>query len=172
MNGRMMNGTSSLRTAIAPPKIIDPNNAQALINQPAFKVPVKSLNRLKEASCINRLYDNVGRDLLQPNMRWNQFIHNFMIQHKSMKQKAKDEGPNVPKLQKGTTLASWADLMRVFLSKVPSARGIATMVYVTRKEAQEPIVDPALATDKPHSIEHGLVEDEYGNRLLHSDVIF
>ena len=29
-----------------PPQIFDPNNAQALINQPAFKVPMKSLNRL------------------------------------------------------------------------------------------------------------------------------
>ena len=89
-----------------------------------------------------------------------------------MEQKAKDEKPYVQKLQKGTTLASWADLMRIFLSKVPSARGIATMVYVTRKEAQVPIVDPELATDQTHSIKHGLVEYEYGNRLLHSDVRF
>ena len=56
-----------------------------------------------------------------------------MIQHKAMEQKAKDGVPDVPKLQKGTMVASWDYSMRVFLSKVPSARGIATMAYVTRK---------------------------------------
>ena len=35
-----------------PPQIVDPNNAQDLINQPKFKVTVKSLKSLKEASCI------------------------------------------------------------------------------------------------------------------------
>ena len=54
------------------PKIVDPNNAEALINQPAFKVTVKSLKCLKEAPRISCFYDDVGRDLLQPNTRWNQ----------------------------------------------------------------------------------------------------
>ena len=62
-----------------PPKIVDPTNNQALINQPAFKVPFKSLKRLEEASRIGRFYDNVGCDISQPNMRWNQVINKFMI---------------------------------------------------------------------------------------------
>ena len=68
-----------------PPRIVDPKNAQALINQPAFKVPVKYLKLLKEASHIACFYEDVGRDLSQPNMRWNQFIKNFMIRRKAMK---------------------------------------------------------------------------------------
>ena len=89
-----------------------------------------------------------------------------------MGEKAKDDVPDVPKLQKGTTVASWADSMIVFLSKFSSDRGIATMEYVTIKEAQVPIVDPALTPDQPHLLDHGSVEDEYENRLLHSDVRF
>ena len=62
-----------------PPKIVDPTNAQALINQPAFKVPFKSLKRLEEASRIGRFYDNVGLRYVTANMRWNQVINKFMI---------------------------------------------------------------------------------------------
>ena len=67
-----------------PPQVAYPNNAQALINQPVFKVTVKYLKRLEEVSCIARFYENVGRDISQPNMRWNQVINNFIIQRKSM----------------------------------------------------------------------------------------
>ena len=95
-----------------------------------------------------------------------------MIQHKAMEQKAKDGVSDVPKLQKGTTVASWAGSMRVFLSKVTSSQGIVTMAYVLRKEDQVPIVDPALAPDQPHLLEHVLVKDEYENSLLHSDLRF
>ena len=73
-----------------------------------------------------------------------------MIQCKATKQKAKDDVPDVPKLQKGTTVASWADSMRVFFYKVLSAQGISTMAYVTRKEEQVPIVAPALSPDQTH----------------------
>ena len=104
-------------------------------------------------------------------MRWNQVINNFIIQRKAMAQKTKDDVPDVPIIRKVTMVALWADSMRVFLSKVPSARGIATMAYVTRKEEKLPIVAPALPQDQTHLLEHGLVEDEYEN-LLHSDVRF
>ena len=46
-----------------PPQIVDTNNAQDLINQPRFKVPVKSLKIWKESSDIFRFYYNVRRDL-------------------------------------------------------------------------------------------------------------
>ena len=95
-----------------------------------------------------------------------------MIQRKAMEQKAKDGVSDVPKLQKGTTVASWANSMRVFLSKVPIARGISTMAYLTRKEAQAPIVAPTIAPDQPHLLKHGSVEGKYENFLLHYDVRF
>ena len=53
------------------PQIVDPNNAQDLINLPSLKVTVKYLKRLKEVSRIARFYDDFGCDLLQPNIRWN-----------------------------------------------------------------------------------------------------
>ena len=46
------------------------------------------------------------------------------------------------------------------------------MAYVTRKEAQVPIMAPALAPDQLHSLEHGSVKDEYEYCLLHSGVSF
>ena len=95
-----------------------------------------------------------------------------MIQHKAMEQKAKDGVPDVPKLQKGTMVASWANSTRVFLSKFPIARGISTMAYLTRKEAQAPIVAPTIAPDQPHLLKHGSVEGKYENFLLHYDVRF
>ena len=57
-----------------------------------------------------------------------------MIQRKVMEQKTKNDVPYVPKIQKGTTVVSWDNSTRVFLSKAPIARGIATIAYVTRKE--------------------------------------
>ena len=33
-------------------------------------------------------------------------------------------------------------------------------------------MDPVLAPDQPYSLDHGSVEDEYENCLLHSDVRF
>ena len=68
-----------------------------------------------------------------------------MIQRKAVEQRAKDDVPDIPKLQKGTTVLSWADSMIFFFSKVPSALGIATMSYVTIKESQVPIVAPVIA---------------------------
>ena len=84
-----------------------------------------------------------------------------MIQRKSIEQKAKDGVLDVPKLQKGTTVASWADFIRFFLSKVPSTHCIANMSYVTRKEYQVTIVAPALVLDQTHLLEHGSVEDKW-----------
>ena len=95
-----------------------------------------------------------------------------MIKLKAMGEKAKDDVPDVPKLQKGTMVASWADSMRVPLSKAPSAQGIANILYVTRKEVQVTIVAPALAIDQTHLLENSLVKDEYENCLLHYDVRF
>ena len=95
-----------------------------------------------------------------------------MIQRKAVEQRAKDDVPDIPKLQKGTTVLSWADSMIFFFSKVPSALGIATMSYVTIKESQVLIVAPVLAPYQPHLLEHGSVKDKYENCLLHSDVKF
>ena len=68
-------------------QILDQKNDQAFINQPEFKVPVNPLKRLKEALYISCFYDNFGRDILHPNMIWNQVINNFMIQRKAMRKK-------------------------------------------------------------------------------------
>ena len=62
-----------------------------MINQPTFKVTVKSLKCFKEASRIAHFYDDVGRDLSQPNMRFNQVINNFIIQPKPTGKKSKEE---------------------------------------------------------------------------------
>ena len=116
-----------------PPQIVDQKSYQDLINQPEFKVPVKSLNRLKEASHIYCFHYNVGRDLSQPNMICNQVTNNFMIQIKAMEQKKKNDVPDVPKVQKGIKVELSANSMIVLLSKVTRAQGIATLSYVTRK---------------------------------------
>ena len=50
-----------------------------------------------------------------------------------MEQEAKDDVPDVMKLQKGTTAALWDDSMGLLSSKVPSAQVIATMAYVAIK---------------------------------------
>ena len=121
---------------------------------------------------IARFYDDAGSDLYQPNMRWNKVIKNLIIQRKAMEQKAKDDVQDVPKIQKGTVVASWADSMRVPLSKAPSAQGIANILYVTRKEVQVTIVTPALAIDQTHLLENSLVKEEYENCLLHYNVRF
>ena len=63
-----------------PPHIFDPNNANLLINQSPFLVPLKYLKILKEASRIARFYEVVGRPLSKQNMRWQHVIENYAIQ--------------------------------------------------------------------------------------------
>ena len=109
VSGGVVSGTSSLRTTTPPPQIVDSKNDESLINQPTFKVIVKYLKRLKEASRIDRFYVNAGRDLLHPNMRCNQVTNIFIIQCKVMEKKAEVDVPDVTKLQKGTMVASWDD---------------------------------------------------------------
>ena len=87
-------------------QIVDPNNANLLINQSPFLVPVKYLKRLKEASRIARFYKAVGRPLSQQNMRWNHVIENYAIQKNAMEKMLKEDVPDVPKLLKGSTVAA------------------------------------------------------------------
>ena len=53
-----------------PPQVPDPNNAAALINQPAFRLPSKSLLRLKVAARAVEYYKRTGRELSAANMAW------------------------------------------------------------------------------------------------------
>ena len=135
-------------------QIVDPNNANLLINQSPFLVPVKYLKRLKEASRIAHFYKAVGRPLSQQNMRWQHVIENYAIQRKEMENMLKEDVPDVTKLTKGTTVAAWAACMRVFLSKVSSVRDQATLIYMARLDENVGALK-AMKANKPHSINHG-----------------
>ena len=89
-----------------PPKIVEPNNSNLLINQAPFLVPIKYLKILKEASRIARFYKAFGRPLSQQNMRWNHVIENYAIQKNAMEKMLKEDVPDVPKLLKGSTVAA------------------------------------------------------------------
>ena len=73
-----------------PPKIVEPNNSNLLINQVPFLVPVKSLKRLKEALRIARFYKAVGRPLSHQKFRWQHVIKNYAIQQKAMEKMLKE----------------------------------------------------------------------------------
>ena len=51
-----------------PSQISDPNDAAALINQAAFRLPSKSLLRLKVAARVVEYYTATGRELTAVNM--------------------------------------------------------------------------------------------------------
>ena len=53
-----------------PPQIPDPNNPAGMINQPPFRLPSKSLLRMKVAALAVDYYNKTARTLSAANMSW------------------------------------------------------------------------------------------------------
>ena len=149
----------------------DPNAPPgATIPRPPFPFGAKSRLRLIAASEILRYYVTIGRDPTPSNMRYDPVIKNFSEQWKALEER-KDDDVDVPKITKGLKVMRWAEAFDDWLNQQIGVRHIP-LKYVTRANATAPAVAPPLATDMPHSAEHGSVERELVMRATHNHPLF
>jgi hypothetical protein len=97
--------------------------------------------------------------LTTANICWTRVTKNIEIQWKALKEKKKEDTPDLPKITKTLPIIKWTETFTDFLDRVIGVRTIP-LCYVIREEVQVPAVTPPLATDQPHSTEHGSVEAE------------
>ena len=145
----------------------DPNAAAgATIPTPPFAFGAKSHKRLLAACDLVRYYTAVGGDLTPSNIRWNPAIKNFATQWKALVERKKEDDVEVPKTSKALPIVKWTEAFDDYLHQKMGARTIP-LAYVTREDVTPPAAAPPLATDMPHSTEHGSVEAELVARASH-----
>ncbi len=150
----------------------DPNAAPgSTIARPPYTFGAKSQKRLLVACDLVRFYDTVGRPLTTGNIQWDPVMRNFAEQWKSLKDKKKDEVPEVPKITKALPIIKWTEAFDDYLHKKIGQRNIP-LAYVTREDAAVPAVAPPLATNLPHSEEHGSVEGDLVARASHAHALY
>jgi hypothetical protein len=151
---------------------LDPNAARgATIATPPFVFGAKSQKRLLAASEIVKYYNTVGRAITSANIMWDPIIRNFSDQWKALLDRKTAEDPEVPKISKTLTVIKWTEAFDDFLHQAIGVRMIP-LAYVTRADTNVPAAAPALATHRPHSTEHGSVEEELVARANHDHPLF
>lgn len=153
-----------------PDRIPDPANPGQLIVQAPFPISVKSIKRLKAAARLVRYYNSIGVTLTPGNISWDT-IKNFELQRDAMDEDSKKRAPEVPKLNKNTTVAKWDDSFKVHVRKVYGARE-ATLEYMIRKEVAVVMPHPGLLADHPHSEAAKSIQGEQANRLSHTHPLY
>ena len=153
-----------------PDKITDPANPGQLVAQAPFPISVKSIKRLKAAARLVRYYESIGVVLTAANTGWDT-IKNFELQRTAMDEDSKKRAPDVPKLNKNTTVAKWDDSFKVHVRKVYGARE-ATLEYGIRKEVAVVMPHPGLLADHPHSEAAKSIQGEQANRLSHTHPLY
>ena len=145
----------------------DPNApVGSTIPRPSYVFGAKSQKRLLEACELVRFYETIGRPLTAPNIQYDPVIKDFMQQWKALTERKTNDGPEVPKITKALPLLKWTEAFDDFLSRTVGSRTIPYS-YVTRESEAVPADVPALATNKPHSEEHGSVEGDLVARASH-----
>ena len=154
-----------------PPHVPGPANPGAFIQQGPFEFSAKSLKRLKVAAKAVRYYESVGRDTTAQNMHYTNTLKNFELQWKCLIGKSEADGPEVPKITRNLKVMRWSESFEIFLNRTHGVRK-APLSYVTRTEVLRTMPAPALANNRPHSNEHGSVEQETVARLSHDSPLY
>lgn len=97
-------------------------------------------------------------------------VRNFEIEWKALKAKKSEDDPDVPTMT-GTTVMKWNESFVDYLHQCIGARNIP-LAYVICKNTAVPVTCPALANNKPHLEEHGLIEADTIARGLHTGAAY
>ena len=154
-------------------RIPDPNQGAAqgaTIPTPAFVFGAKSQQRLVLAAKLIRYYEAVGRTVTTSNIMWGTVIKNFAVQWKALEENKKAEKPAAPKISKALPVIKWSEAFTDYLHRVIGAQ-MAPFAYIIRDEAVVPAIG-AIATDKPHSEQHGSIEVELLARASHDHPLY
>ena len=153
---------------------MDPNPAAvagAMIPTPAFVFRAKSQKKLGVACDLVQYYNTVGRDLMAPNMHWNQVGKNFEIQWKALKERKEEDPPEALKIMKTLPIMKWTEAFQDYLHRVISVR-VIPLAYIIRTDSDVPMPVPPLAPNQPHSEAHGSIEYELVERASHEHPLF
>ena len=104
------------------------------------------------------------------NMRW-AILKNFETQWKALNDKKKEDKPDTPKLNKGTTVMKWSEAFKDHLHRIVGARCIP-LAYVVRDNIERENPLPVQANGLPHSGTHGSVEADLIRNATHDDPLY
>ena len=149
-----------------------PNAATgATIPTPAFTFGVKSQKRLLVACNLIQYYNTMGQDLMAANMQWTHVMKNFEIQGTALKDRKKDDDPEVPKITKALPIIKWMEAFQEFLHQIIGVR-VIPLVYVIHTTVNIPAPPSQLTVNQPHSNEHGSVEAELIDHSSHTHALY
>ena len=157
--------------AAAAAAVAAPAQAPMHIPTPAFVFGAISQERLKVSCALVKFYNTVGRDLTAANIQWDPVGKNFKHQWNALKGLKDKDAPDIPKITRSLTIMKWTEAFSDFLSRVVGTRTIP-LSYVIRSNDTVPANTPPLATNQPHSTEHGSVEAELVARASHTHANF
>lgn len=153
-------------------RIPDPNNPGSTIPTPPFQFSVKSQKRLTGIGHLLRYYETTGRDATTANVQWTHVGKNFVEQWKVLEDRKKEaKEPEVPVITRTLTIIRWSQTFPDYLAQIMGVRHIP-LIYVIRENVDVADPPPALATNQPHSDEHGSVERELIARASHDHALF
>ena len=118
-----------------------------------------------------RLYLATGRLLLDANMRWDYVLLILYQQHNAIKEAAKKDPPDVPKLTNSTSVPKWVESMQIHATQVQCSR-CGTLAYLTRQHVTVEVDVPDLVPGQPHSELRGSIEDDMTHRFSHIHAMY
>ena len=98
-------------------------------------------------------------------------MKNFEIQWTALKDRKKDNDPEVPKITKALPIIKWIEAFQDFLHWIIGVRMIP-LAYVIFANVNIPAPPPQLTVNQPHSDKHGFVEAELVACSSHTHALY
>ena len=98
-------------------------------------------------------------------------MKNFEIQWTALKDRKRENDPEVPKIMKALPIIKWTEAFQDFLHQIIRVRMIP-LAYVIHANLNIPAPPPQLTINQPHSNEHGSVEAEVVTCLSHTHALY
>ena len=98
-------------------------------------------------------------------------MKNFEIQWTALKDREKDDDPEVPKITKALPIIKWMEAFQDFLHQIIRVRMIL-LAYVICTTVNVPALPPQLTVNQPHSDKHGSVETGLITWLSHTHALY
>ena len=155
-------------------RVVYPNPAaaaRATIPTPAFVFRAKSQKLLGVACDLVRYNETVGRDLIAPNMHWNQVRKNFEMQWKALMDRKEEDPLEVPKITKTFPIMKWTEAFQDYLHRVIGVR-VIPLAYIICADSGVPMPAPPLVPNQPHSEAHGSIKNKLVERASHEHPLF
>ena len=127
--------------------------ASVLVNQPAFKLPAKSLVRFKVAAQAVEYYLDTGRALSAAGILWTNLLCNFQAEKESLDEKKKNQSNlELPVTSNTLKIIDWFEAFDIccntYIGQPRTPFNLVSRLLVTASA-----VAPPLGADQPFSTE-------------------